>query len=108
MQVSATEPGSDQSLLIVDDDRPFLMRLARAMESRGYTVRTAESVAEGLAAIDEAPPAYAVIDMRLGDGNGLDVVTRLKERRPDARGIMLTGYGNIATAVSAVKLGAYD
>ncbi|ALA17349.1 chemotaxis protein CheY [Chelatococcus sp. CO-6] len=108
MQASASEPGSDQSLLIVDDDRPFLTRLARAMESRGYSVRTAESVAEGLAAIDEDPPAFAVIDMRLGDGNGLDVVTRLKERRPDARGIMLTGYGNIATAVSAVKLGAYD
>ncbi|CAH1658889.1 ActR/PrrA/RegA family redox response regulator transcription factor [Chelatococcus asaccharovorans] len=98
----------DNSLLIVDDDRPFLTRLARAMETRGYGVRVAESVAEGLAAIDELAPAFAVIDMRLGDGNGLDVVTRLKERRPDARCIVLTGYGNIATAVTAVKLGAFD
>lgn len=98
----------DRSLLIVDDDRPFLTRLARAMETRGYIVRAAESVADGLAAIDDQAPAFAVIDMRLGDGNGLDVVTRLKERRPDARCIVLTGYGNIATAVTAVKLGAFD
>jgi two-component system response regulator RegA len=98
----------DRSLLIVDDDRPFLTRLARAMETRGYAVRTAETVADGMAAINEAAPAFAVIDMRLTDGNGLDVVTHLKERRPDARGIVLTGYGNIATAVTAVKLGAFD
>lgn len=98
----------ERTLLIVDDDRPFLARLARAMESRGYTVSTADSVANGLQAVETAPPAYAVIDMRLQDGNGLDVITRLSERRPDARGIVLTGYGNIATAVTAVKLGAYD
>jgi two-component system response regulator RegA len=98
----------DRSLLIVDDDRPFLTRLARAMETRGYAVRTAETVADGMAAINEAAPAFAVIDMRLTDGNGLDVITHLKERRPDARGIVLTGYGNIATAVTAVKLGAFD
>jgi two-component system, response regulator RegA len=98
----------EKSLLIVDDDRPFSARLARALESRGYEVRVAGSVADGLAAIDEAAPAYAVIDMRLGDGNGLEVITRLKERRPEARGVVLTGYGNIATAVTAVKLGAFD
>ena len=98
----------DHSLLIVDDDRPFSTRLARAMESRGYQVRVAESVADGVAAIETEPPAFAVIDMRLGDGNGLDVITRLKERRPEARGVILTGYGNIATAVTAVKMGAYD
>lgn len=98
----------DASLLIVDDDKPFLTRLARAMESRGYQVRTAASVAEGLAAIALAPPAFAVIDMRLGDGNGLDVISELKRRRPEARGVILTGYGNIATAVTAVKLGAFD
>ncbi len=98
----------EKSLLIVDDDRPFSARLARALESRGYEVRVAESVADGLAAIDDSAPAYAVIDMRLGDGNGLEVITRLKERRPEARGVVLTGYGNIATAVTAVKLGAFD
>ncbi len=104
----AFEDRADKSLLIVDDDRPFSTRLARAMETRGYQVRVAESVADGIAAIDTDPPAYAVIDMRLGDGNGLDVIERLKNRRPDARGVILTGYGNIATAVTAVKMGAFD
>ena len=98
----------DHSLLIVDDDRPFSTRLARAMESRGYHVRVAESVADGVAAIESEPPAFAVIDMRLGDGNGLDVISELKAKRPDARAIILTGYGNIVTAVTAVKLGAFD
>jgi two-component system response regulator RegA len=100
--------GEDQSLLIVDDDKPFLTRLARAMDARGFKVDTAESVADGLNAISSKPPAFAVIDMRLGDGNGLDVISELKARRPDARGIILTGYGNIVTAVTAVKLGAFD
>ncbi|CAN7576988.1 ActR/PrrA/RegA family redox response regulator transcription factor [Bosea sp. LjRoot90] len=100
--------GRDMSLLLVDDDKPFLNRLARAMEGRGYSVRIAESVEAGLAAVEEEAPAFAVIDLRLGDGNGLDVIARLKEKRPDARGVVLTGYGNIATAVSAVKLGAFD
>lgn len=102
------EARADKSLLIVDDDRPFSSRLARAMEGRGYRVRVAESVADGIAAIESEAPAFAVIDMRLGDGNGLDVIERLKERRPDARGVILTGYGNIATAVTAVKMGAFD
>ncbi|AWM88885.1 two-component system response regulator [Microvirga sp. 17 mud 1-3] len=104
----AFEDRADKSLLIVDDDRPFSTRLARAMEGRGYQVRVAESVAEGIAAIESEAPAFAVIDMRLGDGNGLDVIERLKNRRPDARGVILTGYGNIATAVTAVKMGAFD
>ena len=98
----------DRSLLIVDDDSAFLGRLARAMEARGYQVQTANSVAEGLKAVDASPPAFAVIDMRLGDGNGLDIISELKARRPEARGVILTGYGNIATAVTAVKLGAFD
>lgn len=102
----SSEP--DRSLLIVDDDHTFLTRLGRSMESRGFTVRGAHSVAEGLAAIAVSPPAFAVIDMRLSDGNGLDVIRELKAKRPDARGVILTGYGNIATAVTAVKLGAFD
>ena len=112
---TAVDPGilsldamPDKSLLIVDDDRAFCQRLARAMESRGFAVVAVSSVAEGLAAIASAPPAFAVIDMRLTDGNGLDVISDLKERRPDARAIILTGYGNIVTAVTAVKLGAFD
>jgi len=106
--VMVFESGAERSLLIVDDDKPFLDRLARAMEGRGFEVKTAESVAEGLAAIERAPPAYAVVDMRLVDGSGLDVISALKDRRPEARGIVLTGYGNIVTAVNAVKLGAVD
>ncbi|MFM9975867.1 MAG: ActR/PrrA/RegA family redox response regulator transcription factor [Beijerinckiaceae bacterium] len=98
----------DRSLLILDDDKPFLARLGRAMEARGYAVVLSESVREGLAAIAHKPPAYAVVDMRLQDGNGLDVISELKRLRPDARGIVLTGYGNIATAVTAVKMGAFD
>lgn len=99
---------ADKSLLIVDDDRAFSARLARAMEMRGFDATAVSSVAEGLAAIDKAPPAFAVIDMRLSDGNGLNVMSDLKARRPDARAIILTGYGNIVTAVTAVKLGAFD
>jgi two-component system response regulator RegA len=98
----------DRSLLLADDDRPFLTRLTRAMEGRGFQVTAVGSVAEGLAAIRSTAPAFAVVDMRLGDGNGLDIISELKALRPDSRGIILTGYGNIATAVTAVKLGAFD
>jgi two-component system response regulator RegA len=98
----------DRSLLIVEDDKSFLQRLARAMEGRGFTVTTAESVADGLTQLETTSPAFAVVDMRLEDGNGLEVISALKRRRPDARAIILTGYGNIATAVNAVKLGAVD
>jgi two-component system, response regulator RegA len=105
--VAAAMP-SDRSLLIVEDDKSFLQRLARAMEGRGFTVTTAESVADGLTQLETSSPAFAVVDMRLEDGNGLDVISALKRRRPDARAIILTGYGNIATAVNAVKLGAVD
>ena len=99
---------SERSLLIVEDDKSFLQRLARAMETRGFIVTTAESVADGLLQVEKAAPAFAVVDMRLGDGNGLDVISAMKRRRPEARAIILTGYGNIATAVNAVKLGAVD
>ncbi len=98
----------DRTLIVVDDDRPFLTRLSRAMESRGFEVRSGHSVAEGLSLIRQQPPAFAVVDMRLEDGNGLDVIAELSKLRPDARAIILTGYGNLATAVTAVKLGAVD
>ena len=100
--------GPDKSLLIVDDDEPFLKRLARAMEKRGFEVETAGSVAAGTAIATVRTPAYAVVDLRLGDGNGLDVVERIRERREDSRVVVLTGYGAIATAVAAVKIGATD
>jgi two-component system response regulator RegA len=105
--MAGTVPG-ERSLLIVEDDKSFLQRLARAMETRGFVVTTAESVADGLLQVEKAAPAFAVVDMRLGDGNGLDVISAMKRRRPEARAIILTGYGNIATAVNAVKLGAVD
>ncbi|MBB3931268.1 two-component system response regulator RegA [Kaistia hirudinis] len=100
--------GADTSLLIVDDDKAFLQRLARAMESRGFIVETADSVAEGMRKVEQLPPAFAVVDMRLEDGNGLDVIEAIRSRRPESRMVVLTGYGNIATAVTAVKLGAVD
>ncbi len=100
--------GDDNSLLILDDDGPFRQRLARAMEKRGFAPVMAESVAEGLAVVRSKPPAYAVIDLRLEDGNGLDVVEALRELRPDCKAVVLTGYGAIATAVAAVKIGATD
>jgi two-component system response regulator RegA len=99
---------ADRSLLLVDDDKAFLTRLERAMEKRGFDVRIADTVAGGLAAVMESAPAFAVVDLRLEDGNGLDVVAALHQKREDARAVVLTGYGNIATAVTAVKLGAID
>jgi len=100
--------GEDRSLLLVDDDEPFVRRLARAMEKRGFLPEVALSVAEGRTMAEQNRPAYAVIDLRLEDGNGLDVVEALREARPDARIVVLTGYGAIATAVTAVKIGATD
>jgi two-component system response regulator RegA len=99
---------TEQTVLIVEDDKAFLQRLARAMGARGFKVTAAESVADGLMKVESASPPFAVVDMRLGDGNGLDVISALKARRPEARAIVLTGYANIATAVNAVKLGAVD
>ncbi|MEM8855333.1 MAG: ActR/PrrA/RegA family redox response regulator transcription factor [Pseudomonadota bacterium] len=101
-------PAERGRLLIVDDDAAFGTRLARAMEKRGFVTEVAESAADAAAMTERNPPDYAVVDMRLGDGNGLEVVEKLQSRKPDARAIILTGYGNIATAVTAVKLGAVD
>lgn len=100
--------GPDSSLLLVDDDEIFLNRLARAMEKRGFTVNRAASVAEARALLAENAPAFAVVDLRLEDGNGLDLVDAIREARADARIVVLTGYGAIATAVAAVKMGATD
>ena len=99
---------SDKSLLVMDDDAPFRNRLGRALETRGFSVTMAESVHEAMEIIARAPPAFAVMDMRLEDGSGLRAVEALHKARPEARAIMLTGYGNIATAVAAVKSGAID
>ena len=110
MTAIAGPPGvvADRRLLIVDDDMTFRQRLAQAMERRGYQVTQAESLASGVRAAKANPPAFAVVDLRLSDGSGLDVVAVVREVRPDARIVVLTGYGNIATAVAAVKTGAVD
>ncbi len=108
MPEELSAPPQDNTLLIVDDDPAFLQRLTRAMEARGFDVEAAASVEEGLALLRHRPPAFAVVDMRLEDGNGIDVIATLKELRPESRAVVLTGYGNIATAVSAVKIGAVD
>ena len=102
------EIGLDKTLLLVDDDEPFLRRLTKAMEKRGFKVESAGSVAAGRAIATARPPAYAVVDLRLTDGNGLDVVEVLNDKLPDCRVVVLTGYGAIATAVAAVKIGATD
>ena len=99
---------ADASLMILDDDAPFRTRLSRALEQRGFQVDPVETVAEARSKIRISPPAFAVLDMRLEDGNGMDVIDLLHERRPDSKMVMLTGYGNLATAVSAVKRGAVD
>jgi two-component system response regulator RegA len=99
---------SDKSLLLLDDDAPLRTRLGRALEQRGFEPTLVGSVAEALSAVRSHAPAYAVLDMRLEDGSGLKVVEAVREARPDAKIIMLTGYGNIATAVQAVKAGAVD
>ena len=108
MRDTEDDLGPDRSLLLLDDDEPFLRRLARAMEKRGFEPVLADSVAAGQEIVAARPPAYAVIDLRLGDGSGLEVVEALRERRPDSRIVVLTGYGAIATAVAAVKIGATD
>ncbi len=78
------------------------------MESRGFDVTLCETVREGIAVAREKPPAFAVVDLKLEDGNGLDVVETLHDKRPSSRVVVLTGFGNIATAVAAVKFGALD
>jgi two-component system response regulator RegA len=98
----------DRTLLLLDDDGPLRNRLGRALESRGFTMTLAASVGEAMTAVKSAPPAFAVLDMRLEDGNGLQVCEALQAARPDAKIIMLTGYGAIATAVAAIKAGAID
>ena len=98
----------DKSLLILDDDEPFRNRLARAMDKKGFQVTEAKSVEEGLKIAQNTPTSFAVIDLRLEDGSGLEVVKILHKSKKDSRIVMLTGYGNLPTAVAAVKAGAID
>ena len=106
-RLTAALPDANR-LLIVDDDEPFRLRLARAMERRGFHVETASGIVEAAALAQRLKPTHAVLDLRLADGSGLDIVQALREARPECRIVMLTAYGNIATAVAAVKAGALD
>ena len=99
---------SDKSLLILDDDDPLRGRLSRAMEKKGFQVKEAKTVSEGLQVVKNSPPTFALVDLRLEDGNGLDVVKEISKVKKDCRIVMLTGYGNLPTAVAAVKAGAID
>ena len=99
---------TDKTLLIVDDDNPLRDRLARAMEKKGFKVTQAENVKMGISQAQNTPPAFAVVDLRLGDGSGLTVVKEIRKFKKNSRIVMLTGYGNIPTAVAAVKAGAID
>ena len=98
----------DKSLLILDDDDPLRGRLSRAMEKKGFIVKEAKTVVKGLEIVQKTPPNFAVVDLRLEDGNGLDVIKELSKNKSDSRIVMLTGYGNLPTAVAAVKAGAID
>ena len=99
---------TDKTLLILEDDTPLRNRLCRAMEARGFTVMDAGSVNDGIDLVRKTAPAYAILDMKLDDGTGLNLVPELRKKRADCRIIVLTGFGNIATAVAAVKAGALD
>ena len=99
---------ANKSLLIVDDDNPLRDRLSRAMEKKGFLVTQAESVKQGISKAKNLPPAFAVVDLRLNDGNGLEVVKEIQKLKKNSRIVLLTGYGNIPTAVAAVKAGAID
>ena len=99
---------TDKSLTIIDDDEPFVRRLSKAMEKRGFIVSHALNISDGKKLVKYHPPAFAVVDLKLSDGNGLEVVEQIRKVRPDSKIIVLTGYGAIATAVAAVKIGATD
>ena len=103
-----TAGGDLKSLLVVDDDVAFRRSLSRALERRGYAVESAESLAEARRIAPGFKPDGAVVDMKLEDGNGRDRGPSLRDVRDDMRIVILTSYGNIATAVAAVKAGAVD
>jgi two-component system response regulator RegA len=99
-------PAPGASFLVVDDDEIFCGVLTRALERRGFTVAAARSVPEAQRLIEKKPPEFAVVDLRIGNDSGLSLVRRLSDVAPSARAVVLTGYGSIATAVEAIKLGA--
>lgn len=106
--MSQTDCTLEKSLLIVDDDAPLRERLAKTMTKRGFTVSMADSLSQARSSIKWSVPNYAIIDLKLSDGSGLEIVDEIHAANDKARVIVLTGYGNIATAVTAIKHGATD
>jgi len=104
----AAQPGAGRKLLLVDDDAPLRRSMTRALERRGFDVLAAEGLAEALDHARQHRPEFAVLDLRLTEGSGLDLVRSLRDLRPEIRIVIVTGYGNIATAVAAIKAGAVD
>ena len=98
----------NKSLLVVDDDLPFRERLSRSMEKKGFQVDSADSFASAVEIIEKQNYDYAIVDMRLTDGSGLELIKKMQIKSPGTKSLLLTGYGNIATAVAAIKSGAID
>ena len=107
-QFDETSQESAGTLLIVDDDHGFTEALTRAMQRRGYTVICAHDESAALQAAEEFAPAYALVDLRLGQASGLSLVERLAQDDPEMRIVVLTGYASIATAVEAIRRGAFQ
>ncbi|QEE23969.1 response regulator transcription factor [Rhodanobacter glycinis] len=95
-------------LLIIDDDATFVRVLARAMGSRGFEAITATNIDEARMLARRHQPRYCVLDLKLGEENGLRLIPELQALVPDMRVLLLTGYASIATAVEAIKRGAHD
>jgi two-component system response regulator RegA len=106
--MASTPETETRPLLLVDDDAPFRQRLGVLLARKGFAVTAVGSLSEARIEAARLKPGHAVVDMRLEDGNGLDLVTEMRATNPDVRIVMLTGYGNLATAVAAVKAGAID
>ena len=98
----------NKTLLVVDDDLPFRERLSRSMEKKGFEVDSADSFASAVEIIEKQNYDYAIVDMRLTDGSGLELIKKMQIKSPETKSLLLTGYGNIATAVAAIKSGAID
>ena len=98
----------NKSLLVVDDDLPFRERLSRSMQKKGFEVDSADSFASAVEIIEKHNYDYAIVDMRLTDGSGLELIKKMQIKSPVTKSLLLTGYGNIATAVAAIKSGAID
>lgn len=110
--IETAVPGATEAelrpLLLVDDDAPFRQRLQMMLSRKGFAVTAVGSLVEARVEAARLKPSHAVVDMRLEDGNGLDLVAELRALSPEVRIVVLTGYGNLATAVAAVKAGAVD